>query len=380
VSRRRRGFFGSLVLSVGLLGAASVHYASARGAGVIEIEGPSDDAVVDRLAPELRSSGFVVIVVPEHGPPDATGDDVDAVLRVTPTRVEVWIIDGLLHTASVVDTVHVDPPHAANADVVAVRLAELLRARLLVRPPPRSPSLDASTEGSATPPQISSAPPLLPEAGPSPDAPAAPPPSVQPAPIAERTIPAPGSPSADANVVRPFEPARFGLDAGLFLLVSAQGVPPALELLLAPRWMPWSSLIVRAILVVPVLSPTVSSSQGSAAVTTWMAGARGDWRLTREEAPWTASLGAGVAAAWVGTKGDAKAPFISSSGDQVTAVPFLVAHGARALGSPHFRLGVDGVLGVALPEVEIQFAGQSVASWGRPVVGLAVLLEIDAPR
>ncbi len=121
----------------------------------------------------------------------------------------------------------------------------------------------------------------------------------------------------------------------------------------------------------------MSASEGSAKFTTWLAGGSADWRLSTEASPWAVSLGAGAAAAWVGTKGDAKAPLLSSSGAGVTAAPFLEARGARDLGTPNVHLGIEGMLGATFPGVGIQFAGAEVASWGRPFAGLAVVLELD---
>jgi hypothetical protein len=177
--------------------------------------------------------------------------------------------------------------------------------------------------------------------------------------------------------VRAFHPARVGFDAGTLVLFSAGGVPPALDVMLAARWMPWSALVFRAFGAIPALSPDVSASAGSAKVTTWLAGGSADWRPTTEASPWAVSLGAGAAAAWVGTKGDARAPLISSNGAGVTAAPFLKARGARELGTPHVHLGVEGMLGATVPEVGIHFAGAEVATWGRPFAGLAVMLELD---
>jgi hypothetical protein len=254
------------------------------------------------------------------------------------------------------------------------------RARFLVGPrDPAKFSLDASAEGNPAPAEASTEAVAAAKADGSPPAPIAPPALVtQPASAGEKTPPA--RPLAEtAKGTRAFQRARFGLDAGPIVLFSAKGVPPALDVLFCLRWMPWPSVVLRPLVMIPVLSPSVSAAEGSAAVTTWVSGARVDWRVTREDDPWEASVGAGAAAAWIGTKGSANPPYVDSSGNQATAVPFLAAHGARALGSPHLRLGVDGTLGAALPEVGIEFAGRTVATWGRPLAGLAVLLEIDAP-
>ena len=180
--------------------------------------------------------------------------------------------------------------------------------------------------------------------------------------------------------MHPFHPGRVGLDAGALVLFNAGGVPPALDVLFAARWMPWSGLVVRALGALPLLSPQVSASEGSATVSATMVGGSVDWRFTSEASPWRASTGAGAAAARVGTSGTATPPNISSSGEAITLAPFLKAQASRALGTPHVRLGIEGMLGTTFPEVGIHFAGREVARWGRPLGGVALVVEFDGAQ
>ena len=155
------------------------------------------------------------------------------------------------------------------------------------------------------------------------------------------------------------------------------GIPPALDLSLAPQWHPRRSILVRTFITFPLASPNVVSTEGQATISTWLAGAAVDWRVHSRDGFWTATLGAGGAAAWSRSTGSARAPYVSSSASAIAAVPFVEVGGLRGLGTQRVRLGLDGMLGMAIPEVAIQFAGQQVAAWGLPVVTMSLALEID---
>jgi hypothetical protein len=347
--------------------------AGAADGRVVVVEASPGDPVVERLVPELQSSGFVVRVQAHPGP-DVAGQDVhdaDAILRLAPdTTIDLWIVDPATHRATVVEKLDMARTRSESPGVVAVRLVEMLRARLLTPPPRVAPPQGTPAE----PPRESLATPAVTASMTTPPAPTVSPPA--------RTL---ASPPIDPGVsspttapsAHPLHPGRVGLDAGALVLFSAGGVPPALDVLFAARWMPWSGLVVRALGALPILSPQVSASEGSATVTASMAGGSVDWRFTSEASAWRASVGAGAAAAWIGTSGSATPPNISSSGAAVAVTPLLKAQAARALGTPHVHLGIEGMLGTAFPEVGIHFAGRDVAGWGRPFGGVAVVVELD---
>ena len=346
--------------------------AGAADGRVVVVEASPGDPVVERLVPELQSSGFVVRVQPDAGP-DVAGQgvqDADAILRLTPdTTIDLWIVDPATHRATVVEKLDVARTRSESPGVVAVRLVEMLRARLLTPPPRLVPT--QGTPAEPAPESLPAAP--VTESMPTPPAPTVSPPVRT---LASPSIHSRVSSPTTAPSAHPVHPGRVGLDAGTLVLFSAGGVPPALDVLFAARWMPWSGLVVRALGALPILSPQVSASEGSATVTASMAGGSVDWRFS-EASAWRASVGAGAAVAWVGTSGAATPPNISSSGAAVAVAPFLKAQAARALGTPHVHLGIEGMLGTAFPEVGIHFAGREVAGWGRPLGGVAVVVELD---
>jgi hypothetical protein len=46
------------------------------------------------------------------------------------------------------------------------------------------------------------------------------------------------------------------------------------------------------------------------------------------------------------------------------------------MGTPRLRVALNGMVGVAVPEVTIVFAGNQVASWGRPVGAVSLQLQL----
>jgi hypothetical protein len=317
---------------------------------VVVVDGAAGDPVVARLALELRAAGFEVRSAAD--PDRAPGD---AVLHVTPALVEIrFHVPG--RPAQVEEEVGRDEGRESAA-LVAVRVTEIIRARLLPFDAPAPPP---------TPSPAAPGPPL-----PAP-APPAPPPSPA-APVLPVSSP-PGAPLRDL----PRPPRRFGVDAGPLVLASPGGVPASFGLLVSPRWSPGGGALVRALVAAPLTSPGISSGEGSAKVTTWFAGIAADARISPGD-DWTFSLGAGLGAAWSRARGAANAPDVGASGDAVACVPFLEVGGARALGTPAVRLGVRGLGGIAVPGVAFRFAGREVASWGLPLGAASLALEVDVP-
>jgi hypothetical protein len=156
------------------------------------------------------------------------------------------------------------------------------------------------------------------------------------------------------------------------------GSPPALDLSLSPEWHPSPPFLLRALLAIPLVSlGSITSTDGSASLTTWLAGAAIDWQLRSPDASWTATLGAGAAAVFSSTQGNANPGYSGSGASAVAALPFVEGGVSRALDTRRVRLGIHGMLGASIPEITIQFANHQVASWGQPVVAASLALEID---
>jgi hypothetical protein len=371
---------------------------AAPAAPHVLVEGPSGDPIVERLVSELTASGFVVTTSPATlaGPPLAA-DDRDAVARVVSSRaIEIWSIDHARKTATELTVFSVGASNDADRAVAAVQAAELVRAHLLPVTAASAPVASAVTAASApvgsnsvpvasnAAPVASNAAPMASNAAPvrraAPEAILVPPlDRVTPAaPPAAAPSPAPSSPASSSPAPLPPDRAHFGLDAGPLILFGASGVPASANLVLMPRWMPTGQLIVRTAITVPLASFDVTASAGHASVSEWLLGASVDWNLLPSEWPWECLVGAGSAAARIATQGVATPPYVSSSGNAWTWVPFVEAGLTRRLWSPQIRLGLLAILGAAAPEVQIHFAGQNIATWGRPLAGMALTLQVEA--
>jgi hypothetical protein len=136
-----------------------------------------------------------------------------------------------------------------------------------------------------------------------------------------------------------------------------------------PRWG------IGGKLVIPLLASTLRSGTNSANVSILLAGAELSLRLVDAHALRLVTR-AGLALAWLRATGEASAPYTSSSDSALAALPSLalqlelpVAERARV------SLGVE--LGVAVPELELAFAGQPVAHWARPLGLLSAGVSFD---
>jgi hypothetical protein len=328
--------------------------ALARGDSV-EVEGPLDSRIVVQLAQELRAAGFVAktkAAEPTHLPPSADADDAPAfVLRVGSATIEVWSIDPFSSVATMVDVVSFANANESDAAVAARRAEELVRARLLpIDRPPASAVASANLPIPVAPSISESAHPLA----------------------------GPGLSSESSADSKPRSIAQFGLDAGAMLLISPGGVSPAADILLMPRWMPTNNVIARGVVAVPLTSPELTSTEGQATVKEWLLGATVDWSPLSADSVWAASLGAGLGAVRVQSQGTANPPYVSSNGDAWAWLPFAHAGTSRRLGSSAMRLGVDVWVGVSLPEIAILFPSRQIATWGRPLAGVSLALQIDA--
>ena len=162
-------------------------------------------------------------------------------------------------------------------------------------------------------------------------------------------------------------------------MLSPGGVPPALDVLVAPRWMPIERAVVRALVAIPITAPALTSSKtGNATASEWLLGAGVDWSFLPPDAVWSVRAGAGTGAARLRTEGTANEGYVSSSGDAWTWLLFASVGAGRQLGSPHTRIGADVFVGASLPVIAIQFPDGKEAKWGQPWVGIAIALEVDA--
>jgi hypothetical protein len=115
-------------------------------------------------------------------------------------------------------------------------------------------------------------------------------------------------------------------------------------------------------------SGSASVSQGTGAVGMYLAAGRDDAR-------WSAQLGAGAALAVIRVSGSGAEGYLGRV-DHVTAGgPYARLGGALRL-TRAFRLRLDGVLGALFPQPTIFFAEERVAAWGRPWMTAAMAGEV----
>ena len=329
-------------------------FAMARGA-YVEVDGPLDSRVVVQLAQELRAAGFVVkthAAEPTHLPPLAHADDPAAfILRVGSATIEVWSIDPFSSVATMLDVVPLTNTNESDAAIAARRAEELVRARLL--PIDHAPASAVASANLPVPAGASI--------------------SGSAHPLAGTSLSSESSPESKARSI-----AQFGLDAGAILLMSPGGVSPAADMLVMPTWMPTNKVIARGVVAVPLTSPELTSTEGQATVKEWLFGACVDWSLLSADSVWAATLGAGLGAVRLQSQGTANPPYVSSNGDAWAWLPFAHAGTSVRLGSSALRIGVDVWVGVSLPEIAILFPSRQIATWGRPLAGASLALQIDA--
>jgi hypothetical protein len=156
---------------------------------------------------------------------------------------------------------------------------------------------------------------------------------------------------------------RFTAEAGVAIPVQTGGA--GADLALRARWMATRIVGVGAIVSVPVASPSIASTQGSASVSAALFGAE-ITAVFLDIRPIRLAAHAGLALAWLRTTGTASAPYMGQSSSLVTSLPFAGIEIAPPV-SDRVRLCFAADVGVSAPRADITFAGETVASWGRPL-------------
>jgi hypothetical protein len=126
---------------------------------------------------------------------------------------------------------------------------------------------------------------------------------------------------------------------------------------------------VRAI--VPLVSTTIRTNEGSATTGATNIGGELRIRLLPKTSLYTATAFGGIFASFVRTAGEGAASFVSRSDTGTVALPFLGIEAGRRLGDT-FSLGAFGLLGVSLAEVTVRIAGRDAGTFGRPYAAAGV--------
>jgi hypothetical protein len=303
-----------------------------RGYTIAVVANPDRAALVARLRAELGDLGFKV----EEAPADLGSEALDALtdgthylalIRIDEAgqaiefRVRARDTGKLLH-----DRIALRP---RRADVAAVATVELLRARLI-----KLGLLPASA----------SAPPAAPL-----------PPPPPPVPLDFPSV------TADFN-------------AGAWYSAGGLGVSPAIMLGLRAHPKRW--LAVGALGAFGAFEPQASAfsaSQGEVQSRATLLGVITDFGFGVGRTHF--EFGGGVALSLLSLTGQARPPFAGRVTHSYGAAPIARANFGFRLAGP-VSLHLQTLAGVSSPRVAVQFAGDTVAHWGRPLVLSLIGLEV----
>lgn len=315
-------------------------------------------ALAVRVRAEIEAMGFEVDAVDsldEPFDPSVTAPFTVAAARVvdtpSPLRVELWLVAPDGHRFELRSTIRWTS--ADDLSALTVRVSEQIRAffqplrepSALAPPPPERPTSPRRSAAS------------------EPFSAIAAPPAVA---LPQRAAPSPPLPSprrAPRGALSTAVSATFA--AG----TTAVGIP------IHARWMVTDRLGLAGFVNLPAVGSTVRGTGGSATVKASLVGAEVSLALLRWHSLRVAGNG-GVALAWFHAQGSAAAHYKGTSTDGVTAVPFVGAELAPQLSRwVHVRLA--GLIGYAPALVNVGFAGQIVATWGRPLGQVSLGAGVD---
>jgi hypothetical protein len=323
--------------------------------------------VAARLHAELLSLGFDVS---RTEVPSDVGDwkllesaarEIDAVAAFqvmrTANGVGILIFDRVTGKL-VLREVMVSGSESAYDEMVALRAVELLRASLMelkVPDPPR---------GEIEPPNEVIA--LVPD---EPPGDAAPPPEKEP----------PSGRPATVDRSPPETNARSDAHASLELSPALAWSPgdmgTQVQVLVVPRWYATARVSLGVVILSPTFGTTVRAAEGSADVTTGLAGIEAALSALERHESWNTNIGLGGSLLWMRATGSAVPPLTGSIDDLFTAVAHLRIGFSLWLGA-WARIRADVTAGYALTNPVVRFGERRVANWGRPVIMPSIGVEL----
>jgi hypothetical protein len=311
---------------------------------VFVVEQPT--AFSARLRAEIETMGFEIVPATAiDGAPVRAVAAVRVIDAPEPRHVELWTVNagtGRLELTGVVQ-----PSPSDDETSQTVRASEQLRA-----------FFQPLRESTSTP-----------ETAPVAPAPVAPPPAppVPPAPpIAPPRAPNPAAETA---------PRERRLTAGASLAVPLQQGGPGLDAFVQGRFRFTDAFAVGGVVALPFVHSKVESGPNSADVSATLLDAELSLNVVESRAL-RLTADAGVGAVWIRTSGSARTPYTAKTDDAFVAMPLLGAELAPAL-SEWIRVCLGARAGFALPKPDVDFAGRSVATLGRPLVLLSAGVTVD---
>ena len=353
LARRNHGRRGGLIWRRAIacahfaLVVATVDAARAAPAKVALLREPSPSPLAQkaltRLRAELIAAGFEVTEIDRQGDDareaaeaEPAVEGVFATVAIVPRSgsADIWVADRVTGK-TVVRRVEARPgPGRDVASVLAVRAVELLQASLLeaLEPPPREEARAAA-------------------AAPSPE------------PRAAAPLPVDVSAWMQARRV-PSEP-RFGLQAGLGVIHSFDGIGPAFLPVLGLSYRLAPALIAAVRAGGPAFAADLQAQGGTIAVRQGLAALELAYEFSRSSPTFRPFVVGAVGAYHLDVVGTATPPYQGES-DDLFAVMFAAGPGARLRFGERVALLADVRLLILAPQPVVQAAGQTVATMSRP--------------
>jgi hypothetical protein len=371
---RLEGRASALAFLIAILVSAVAHAQPSRS--ILLVRTPGDEATIARLELEFGGGAFQIIEQKPGQRPlgetlgvSAERERVDAAVRVDAARgtVALWVrkADGF------VEETFTATGETSASQVLAIRVAESLRARGLLLPP--APEPGPGPGPTETPPAVTSEAPRS-AAAPEPVTPRS---TASTAPIPVASEAEAGSETASSSA--PARPrSRFALDLGPGVALSPGGLGPLAVVELGVRVRLTHDLALSLLGVVPLTRQSFASDEGEADVTSYVVGSA----FELEWARWSFGSirsGAGGGASITRMSGRAASGFEGGDDTVVAFTPLALSSFQLGLSSS-FDLRTALVVGATLPEVQMAFGDREVASWGRPFVVATLGLEARAGR
>lgn len=375
-----RRVFGAVSLVTALLGAPLLAVGllpTARAAGaavpVVVVFENDDDPVARRLRAELGGTAFDVHtakiafgVAPKAPLGGLAG--VSAVaglrgcLRVShdDKSIEIWTAEGsgALQLVDVVD---------GKGDELAVRAAEVLRARLLP-----APSGSSTTGGGPAPTTSANGANGANGGAPSTTS------SASVSPSTTSSVDASSAPSGTATVPTEPRPPSIGVEVGPSIVVSPSGGVGALfDVVAGVRWAPTRDYAFRAFAMLPLTHSRIESDGGTVEVAATLVGVGAAVTLLDRQRI-GANVGGGVAVSITHLNGSSRTPYTGRNLDVFGVVPYLrfslPIHVERALSlEPAFTAGL------LAPRASAHVVGQEVATFGPTLLVSEFVLTLEWP-
>ncbi len=170
--------------------------------------------------------------------------------------------------------------------------------------------------------------------------------------------------------------SRLRLDAGPALLASPGGVGPRVAVRVGAAWSPVEAASLRLATVFSVAGGDIQNTDGNASLSLALVRAQAGWELARR-GPVRAALLLGGGVITLRSQGESATH--AELSDRTTTGVLGGGVEIHVVPSRHvwIRLGLD--VGVLVPEVAVQFAGEPVATLGMPLVEGSVGVTVALP-